>query len=321
MIWQQTPKTIGRGHFGGRLVFASDGKFCITAERATALRAGARTECRSWENDSHQRRWLDCKRQPVREPVGRAARCMEFRTSQSARCGDNPTSGQLWMHEMGPKGGDELNVIQRGGNYGWPIVSEGVHYNDARIPLHSTHPDFVAPLRSWVPVISPSGLMFYTANVFASWRGNALIGGLSSKALIRLALDGNKVIAEERLDMGRRIRDVVQAPDGAILLLTDGAVGELLRLTPSTRGNRAQARDCAKAILANHSKNGLPRIATRRFVRLARGRPGIARRSCACCRTRSSCTALAGRAGAARFRRALTAHTIVRLTLCSGVLP
>ena len=107
----------------------------------------------------------------------------------------------------------------------------GVHYHDAGIPLHSTHPEFVAPLRSWVPVISPSGLVFYTGNVFASWRGNALIGGLSSKALIRLTLDGNEMIAEERLDIGR-IRDVVQTPDGAILLLTDNADGELLRLTP-----------------------------------------------------------------------------------------
>jgi aldose sugar dehydrogenase len=144
----------------------------------------------------------------------------------------NPSSGQLWIHEMRPKGGDEINVIEGGKNYGWPIASKGDHYDDTAISRHSTNTDFAPPAKSWNPSISPSGIIFYDGPI-AGWRGNALLGGLSSKALIRLALDGDRVIGEERIDMNRRIRDIIQSPDGTILLLSDGIGGELLRLTPT----------------------------------------------------------------------------------------
>ncbi len=135
---------------------------------------------------------------------------------------------------MGPKGGDELNVIEPGKNYGWPAVAVSAkHYNDAPIPEHATQPQFAAPLRAWTPVISPSGMIFYDGPTFPTWKNSALIGGLSSKAVVRLTVDGDRVTDEERIDMGRRIRDVEQAPDGAILLLSDGKQGELLRLTPA----------------------------------------------------------------------------------------
>jgi glucose/arabinose dehydrogenase len=138
---------------------------------------------------------------------------------------------------MGPLGGDELNAIEPGANYGWPVVSDGDNYDKSAIPDHRTRPEFKAPVRTWTPVISPSGALFYDGSLFP-WRGNLIIGGLSSKAIIRLTLDGAKVTAEERIDMQRRIRDVLQAPDGALLAITDDAHGELLRVTPPSTGTR-----------------------------------------------------------------------------------
>lgn len=235
VIWRQEPKTIGRGHFGGRLVFAPDGKLFISSgdrqrfEPAQELAAnlgkiiridadGTVPDDNPFVNESGARGeiWTLGHRNPLGMVI-------------------DPVSRQLWVHEMGPKGGDELNVIERGKNYGWPLVSEGDHYDDAPIPRHSTKPQFAAPLRSWNPSISPSGLIFYTGDVFAGWRGNVLLGGLSSQALIRLTVEGGKVTGEERIDMQRRIRDVIQARDGAVLLLSDGDDGELLRLTPAGR--------------------------------------------------------------------------------------
>ena len=144
-------------------------------------------------------------------------------------------SGRLFVLEMGPQGGDELNLIQRGRDYGWPFASNGDNYAGPSIPDHPTRREAVAPIRSWTPVISPSGALFYSGAMFAGWRGSALVGGLSSQSLIRLQMDGERVGTEERLFLGRRIRDVAQAPDGAILLIVDDRNGELLRLTPSGR--------------------------------------------------------------------------------------
>jgi len=144
----------------------------------------------------------------------------------------NPASGQLWIDEMGPAGGDEINVIIAGRNYGWPLVSNGRNYDGSFIPNHPTNRAMQAPVQSWNPSVSPSGMLFYAGNLFRSWRGNALMGGLSSRSLIRLTLDGNRVSGVEVIPMGKRIRDVIEARDGALLLLVDGGKGELLRLTP-----------------------------------------------------------------------------------------
>ncbi|MGB7301440.1 MAG: PQQ-dependent sugar dehydrogenase, partial [Burkholderiaceae bacterium] len=139
--------------------------------------------------------------------------------------------GELWSHEMGPRGGDELNLIKRGGNYGYPIVSDGDHYSGKDIPDHSTRPEFNAPLIAWTPVISPGGLVFYTGDKFKAWRGNALIAGLSSRALIRVSFDGNNAREVERFPMGQRIREVEQGPNGNLWLLENGPGGRLLKLT------------------------------------------------------------------------------------------
>ena len=146
-------------------------------------------------------------------------------------------SGQVWVLEMGPLGGDELNLVEQGKNYGWPIVSDGDNYDKSAIPDHKTRPEFQAPVKTWTPVISPSGALFYDGSLFP-WKGDLLAGGLSSQAIIRLTLDGNQVKNEERITMGRRIRDVVQASDGAILAVTDDKQGELLRLSPATTKTR-----------------------------------------------------------------------------------
>jgi glucose/arabinose dehydrogenase len=137
---------------------------------------------------------------------------------------------------MGPLGGDEVNVIQAGKNYGWPIVSNGDNYDSSMIQDHPARREFEAPVRSWTPVIAPSGALFYDGTLFP-WKGDALVGGLSSRTLVRLTIDGNRVVNEERIDIQRRIRDLVQAPDGALLLITDDRKGELLRLTPAAGPN------------------------------------------------------------------------------------
>lgn len=141
--------------------------------------------------------------------------------------------GKLWENEMGPRGGDEFNLIKPGLNYGWPLVSNGDNYSGRPIPRHSTRPEFEAPLLYWTPVISPGGLVFYKGDMFKSWDGSALIAGLSSMALVRVSFDGKGQPDEaQRFDMGNRIRDVTVGPDGAIWVIEDDNPGRLLKLTP-----------------------------------------------------------------------------------------
>jgi glucose/arabinose dehydrogenase len=140
--------------------------------------------------------------------------------------------GRLWEDEMGPKGGDEVNLILPGRNYGWPLVSNGDNYDGSPIPRHATRPGLEAPRLSWNPSISPSSLLIYSGTLFPGWHGKALIGALSGEMLILVELGGASVREEARYDMGRRIRAVDAGPDGAVYLLEDGPDGRLLRLTP-----------------------------------------------------------------------------------------
>jgi glucose/arabinose dehydrogenase len=140
--------------------------------------------------------------------------------------------GRLWETEMGPQGGDELNLILPGKNYGWPLVSEGKNYDGVPIPKHSSRPDIMAPKLYWVPSISPTSLLFYSGNLFPQWKGSALIGSLSAQALVRVIINGDTARKADQWDMGTRVRFVGQGPDGALYLLEDGEGGRMLRLTP-----------------------------------------------------------------------------------------
>jgi glucose/arabinose dehydrogenase len=147
----------------------------------------------------------------------------------------HPQSGKLWEHEHGPRGGDEINIIEPGRNYGWPVIGYGIDYNGAKIHESTRKSGMEQPLKYWVPSIAPSGMAFYSGDLFPSWRGNLFVGALAGEMLVRLAVNGDKVGDEERLlhDLGERIRDVRQGPNGALWLLTDNSTGRLLRVTPA----------------------------------------------------------------------------------------
>jgi len=231
VIFRQEPKVGGGNHFGSRLVFAPDGKLFVTlGERFTF------TPAQDLTNDLGKIVRINPDGSvPKDNPfVGRTDARPEIwsyghRNPQGAAI--HPETGKLWETEFGPMGGDELNIPQAGANYGWPVVSWGSHYTGEDIPDPPTHPEFADAIYHWNPVISPSGIAFYTADAIPAWKGNLLIAGLSSQAIVRLTLDGEKVVEEERIPMGTRIRDVVQGPDGAVYALTDEGNGKILRLT------------------------------------------------------------------------------------------
>jgi aldose sugar dehydrogenase len=237
VIWRQEPKTIGRGHFGHRLVFGRDGTLFITSGDRMRFDPAQSPAASLGKVVRINRDGSIPKDNPfVGKPDARGdIWSLGHRNMLAAAV--HPGTGQLWVGEMGPLGGDELNMVERGANHGWPVVSNGDNYDKSPIPDHNTRPEFKAPVRTWTPVISPSGALFYDGTLFP-WRGNLIMGGLSSKALIRLTVDGAKVTGEERIDMQRRIRDVVQASDGALLVITDDKSGELLRLTPASSNTR-----------------------------------------------------------------------------------
>jgi aldose sugar dehydrogenase len=240
VIWRQFPKTVGRGHFGNRIVFAQDGKMFITSadrmrfEPAQSLGSNLGKVVRINSDGSIPQDNPFVGREGARGDIWSYG----HRNMLSAAI--DPANGNLWVVEMGPSGGDELNIVQKGTNYGWPLVSNGSHYTRqgvstafTMVPGHGSTKEFKGPVRTFTPVISPSGAIFYTGELFKDWRGSMLVGGLSSMALIRLALDGEQVAIEERINTQRRIRDVIEAKDGAILVIVDAKEGELLRLTPA----------------------------------------------------------------------------------------
>ena len=155
------------------------------------------------------------------------------RNSQGAAL--HPQTGKLWEHEHGPRGGDEVNIPLAGKNYGWPVIGYGVDYSGAKIHEATAKAGMEQPIKYWVPSIAPSGMAFYTADLFPAWKGNLFVGALAGQMLVRLELDGEKVTREERLlaNLGERIRDVRQGPDGAIWLLTDAGNARVLRVTPA----------------------------------------------------------------------------------------
>lgn len=238
VIWRQDPKVTGRGHYGHRIAFSDGGYLFITSgDRQKMAPAQDMTQ-----NLGKVIRLHDDGTVPSDNPFAGEGGVTAQIWSLGHR---NPlglafdAEGRLWAHEMGPRHGDELNLIVSSENYGWPEVSYGNHYDGRLIPEHDTRPEFEAPKVYWVPAISPAGLIIYSGDQFPDWQGSALIGGMSSQSLVRVAIDGDTAAEVERFDMGQRIREVEQGPDGAIWLLEDerndaGEGGRLLKLTPTS---------------------------------------------------------------------------------------
>lgn len=238
-LFRASPYVEGDGHFSGRIAFSSDGYLFFT-------------------NGERQ------KFEPAQDPkatLGKVLRLQEDGTPAPGNPlvskGFHPAvwsyghrnllgiafdaGGNLWEQEMGPQGGDEVNLILPGRNYGYPIVSDGDHYDGKPIPAHDTRPEFEKPKVSWNPVISPAGLIAYSGKLWPQWKGDLFIGGLSSEALIRVDVDGTNARKGDQWPMGERIREPEEGPDGAIWLLEDGrrgAKGRLLKLTPLAPGSR-----------------------------------------------------------------------------------
>jgi aldose sugar dehydrogenase len=216
IVWRQD-KTSGSGHFGHRLAFAPDGSLFIS---------------------SGERQKFDPAQDP-KSNLGKIIRMVPGAEPQIWSMGHrNPLGlafdggGRLWEIEMGPMGGDELNLVKQNANYGYPRVSNGTHYDGRDIPDHSPGDGFEPPKVWWNPSISPASLMIYSGTLFPQWQGDAFVGALSGQALIRVHLSGEEASKADQWDMGERIREVEQGPDGAIWILEDGPKGRLLKLTP-----------------------------------------------------------------------------------------
>jgi len=243
VLWRQYPKLVGFGHYGHRIAFDDDGYLWITS--------------------SDRQKFTPA--QDMQSNVGKVVRLHDDGSipddnpfvdyySDDAFVDDDGVypeiwslghrnalgitfdlDGQLWVVEMGPRGGDELNRIERGGNYGYPLVSNGQHYDGRPIPDHNTRPEFSEPAIWWTPVISPGHMMTYSGEAFPDWQGDLLIAGLSSTAIIRIEVDGDSATEAERFEMDERIRSIVQGPEGNLWVLEDegrGSPGRLLKLTP-----------------------------------------------------------------------------------------
>lgn len=237
VIWRQVPKVTGAGHFGHRIAFDSDGYLWITSGERQKFDPAQDMQ----SNLGKIVRLNDDGSVPEDNPFADKGGVTAQIWSLGHR---NPLGlafdahGRLWNHEMGPQGGDELNLVERGANYGYPVVSQGEHYDGQPIPDHEERPEFKPPVITWLPAISPAGFVIYSGNEFPDWQGDGFIGGLASQALVRIEFDGTTAREAARYDMGARIREIEQGPDGALWVLEDereGKGGRLLKLTASSR--------------------------------------------------------------------------------------
>ena len=235
VIWDQFPPRPGYGHFSHRLAFAPPQSSFVGDLFITSGDRQEQTPAQDWDSALGKIiRLHDDGRIPLDNPFqdkGDLAKSFWSIGHRNALGLAFDSTGQIWAHEMGPRHGDELNLIHKGHNYGWPLVSEGDHYSGASIPSHDTRPDITAPKAFWVPTIAPSGLAFYNGNLFPQFRNNAFIGGLRSRALIRLSMMDNKAVEQERFQWNKRVRDVTIAADGSIWVIEDGKGGRLIRFT------------------------------------------------------------------------------------------
>ena len=236
VIYRQQPKVRGANHFGSRLVFTGDGSLFVTQgdrfdyrDAAQDLTSGLGKIVRIMSDGSVPRDNPFVGRAGVRPEIWSYG----HRNIQSAAL--RPQTGQLWTVEHGARGGDELNRPEAGKNYGWPVITYGIDYSGAQIGEGTVKPGMEQPVYYWDPVIAPSGMTFYTGEAFPGWQGSLLIGSLRPGLLVRLILEDGRVAREERYlgELGERIRDVRQGPDGLLYLLTDSRQGRLLRVMPA----------------------------------------------------------------------------------------
>ena len=242
VLFQMQPKSGAGQHFGSRIVFDRQGFLFITlGDRGDRPAKGAAHRAQQLNDHGGKSiRLHDDGRVPADNPFVKTAGARPEiftwgnRNMQGAVL--HPETGKVWAHEHGPQGGDEVNILAAGSNYGWPLITYGANYGSGtKIGEGTAREGIVPPVHYWVPSIAPSGMAFYTANNFPKWKGNLFVGALANQSLVRLTLKGDKVVSEERIFDGKlgRIRDVRQGPDGNLYVLTDAAEGELLRVEMS----------------------------------------------------------------------------------------
>lgn len=235
VIWRQTPKVTGRGHYSHRIAFSPEGRYLF-------LSSGERqkfTPAQDFGQNLGKVVRLNLDGTPAAgnpfQNKGELAKQFWSYGHRNVLGLKFDARGRLWDLEHGPKGGDELNLIKPGQNYGWPLVSDGDHYDGRPIPRSSTRPDLAAPAISWDPVIAPSDFIFYRGDRFVGWKGQAIIGGMSPSVLVRVAIEGEKAREVARHPMPHRVREIEEREDGSIWLLEDGkesGAGRLLKLMP-----------------------------------------------------------------------------------------
>lgn len=229
VIWEQAPST-GDGHFSLRLLIQGSHLFVTSGER----QKGQPAQSMDTNVGKILRLTLDGKPAEGNPWYDRGGAAAEFWSigHRNVLGIAEGADGTIWASEMGPRGGDELNLITPGANYGWPRASMGDHYDGMPIPDHAPGDGYLAPKAYWVPSISPANLVLYQGGLFSDWQGSALLGGLSGQTLVRVPITGDSAGATQSWDAGARVREVEAAPDGAIWLLEDGANGRLRELRP-----------------------------------------------------------------------------------------